>query len=446
MEAVVVVGAGISGLAIAEQLRDLRPLVLERAAVAGGHVRSDVEDGRVLDRGPNGWLNTEPAMTALLDRLNLRARVVGASDAFGTRWIQSGGRMHPAPLGPLPLARSGLLTAPQKLRLLAEPMVPRGLPAQSVGTFAERRLGRAVVDRLVGPMVAGIYGGDPYQLSLEAAFPRMHELEQTHGSLLIGAMRARRSGGGGGPGRLETLQRGSGELTEHLAASLGDRLRCGVEVTDVVRRGDGWEVLTRDGAVRAGAVVLACPAFAQARMLGSTDGALATTLAAIRYAPLSVITTAWPADAWPRRPDGFGVLAARDEPAGGVLGTVFASCVFPHEARPDEILLRTMIGGAVHAAAARDDDAGLLRRCRTALSASFGPERADPHLVRVYRHEHGIPQYTVGHPARLAACRRAEQALPGLFLAGNHLGGIGVKDCVRDAEQVARRVIRYSGS
>lgn len=437
MESVVVVGAGISGLAVAGFL-DRPPLVLEAADQPGGNVRTDRVDGRLLDHAANGWLDNEPAMGRLLERMGLLEHVVPASNAFKTRWIYADGRMHPAPLGPGALLTSRLLPWSAKLRLLAEPLAPRGPRDQSVGEFAARRLGPVFVERMIAPMVAGVHAGDPWQLSLAAAFPRMQELEDQYRSLFWAALRMRR--GGAPRGRLQTLRGGAGELTATLAGRLGERLRCGVRVEALTRRDDVWRLSTPTGEIAARVVVLACPGPAQEAILRGLDPELSEAIAAIPYVPVGVVTTAWPQDAWEHPPEGFGVLVAGGEDFGGVLGTLFTSNVFPHEGRPDEHLMRTILGGAPAPSTLDDDDDDLVRRTINAIERFLGKAKAPPRLTHVHRHPRGIPQYTLGHPDRVARIRELEARWPGLVLTGNHLDGVGVKDCVRDGERAAARV------
>ena len=152
------------------------------------------------------------------------------------------------------------------------------------------------------------------------------------------------------------------------------------------------------------------------------------------------MATAWSQQAWERRPQGFGVLVARGEPVG-VLGCLFTSCIFPGQAPPDEDLLRTLVGGAVDPAAAVEEDQALLARCDQAHRAFFGARREPPRMVRVFRHARGIPLYGPGHLDRVAALRRVEVRHPGLVFTGNHLAGIGVKDCARAGKEAAAKVL-----
>ena len=447
MPRVIVVGAGVSGLATATFLRarGLDCTVLEAAPEAGGNVRSDRIEGRVLDRAATGWLDSEPAMGRLIELLGLSDQVVPASHRSAARWIFADARMHPVPTGPWSLLRSRLIPWWAKLRLLLEPFLRRGHKnEETIHDFVSRRLGRSFAERLVGPMVAGIYGALPEQLSLRAAFPKMHAMEREHRSLFLALRAARRAGRGGGPagpqGQLQTLRGGVGTLTETMADRLEEDLQCGTEVTSVRPRGTGWEVHTEQGLTEVSAVVLACPAPAQARLIRGLDADLAHTLDEIPYAPISVVITAWPAGAWDRSPEGFGVLVAPGEGVG-VLGTLYTSGVFPSQAPEGEVLLRTMVGGAVDPEAAHLPHQPLLDRVTAAHQCFFGTQRAEPLMVQVYRHPHGIPQYTLGHPGRVASVRAAQAKLPGLFLTGNHLEGIGVKDCAAAAERIAEAIV-----
>ncbi len=454
MASVIVVGGGISGLAAATFLvsagHDV--VVLEASPEPGGKVRSTREDGRVLDHAANGWLDSEPAMGRLLKLAGLDGQVLRASDAARERWIYADGRLHEAPLGPRKLAMSRLIPLRAKLRMLLELLMPRGAEArdpsraddETVGAWVERRLGRWFVARMVGPMVAGIYAADPYKTSLRAAFPRMHELERDFRSLFVAMVRLGR--GGQPSGHLTTLPGGAGTLCETLAARLGERVTTGAVVTRVVRQGERWSVHTARGEWDADAVVLAAPGPAQADLLGPLDPVAADALRAIRYNPIAVVTTAWPVDAWVRAARGFGVLVARGEDLGGVLGALFTSNSFPDQAPGGEVLVRTMLGGGLYPEVVALPDEALISRARAAQIAFCGPERAEPRFVRVIRHPNGIPAYEPGHLGRVSTALDAEARCPGLFLVGNHLRGIGVKDCARQAEDATQRVGAFLGS
>jgi len=439
------VGAGVSGLATATFLRDkgIDCTVLEASDEAGGNVRTDRIEGRVLDRAATGWLDSEPAMGELLDLLDLQKQVVAASQRSATRWIYAQGRMHAVPTTPGAMLTSRLLPWWAKVRLLIEPFIRRGRKEETVYQFVRRRLGAMFAVRMVAPMVAGIFAARPSQLSLRAAFPRMHALEQKHRSLFLALRAARKAGKAAGPagpqGHLQTLRGGAGTLTEVMAEKLGDDLQCQTKVTSVRPKTGGWEVHTTSGSIEANAVVLACPAPAQATIVRGLDADLASTLSEIPYAPVAVVITAWPAGAWDRSPEGFGVLVAGDEDIG-VLGTLFTSGVFAGQAPEGELLLRTMVGGAVDPQSALLPHEQLMAQVEGAHRCFFGNQRAEPLMTQVYRHQQAIPQYTLGHPGRVATVRAMQAKLPGLFFTGNHLEGVGVKDCAASAARIAEAV------
>jgi len=436
---VIIVGAGVSGLATGAFLEDINGVILEASERAGGNVRTDVVDGRILDRAANGWLDTEPAMDRLLDRLGLADAVTPASARAATRWIYADGAMQAAPLTPTAMVSTRLLPWYAKLRMLLEPLIPRGQKGvdETIEAFVTRRLGRWFVDRMVGPMVAGIYAADPGQLSLEAAFPKMAAMEEEYRSLFV-AMASKRKGGAP-PGHLETLPGGAGQLTDALITRLGSRVHCSTPAEGLTRIKDGWRVHTPNGDFDGDAVVLAAPAPVCARLMRGLDSAVADAFDAIPYSPVTVVVTAWPAGAFDRSPDGFGVLVARGEDVG-VLGTLFTSEAYPGQCPEGEFITRTMVGGSIDPASAALPHQALLDRVFSAHERFLGGRRADPTLVRAYHHPQGIPQYTVGHPARVSVIANAQDRFGGLFFAGNHLSGIGVKDCVATGERIAADV------
>jgi oxygen-dependent protoporphyrinogen oxidase len=220
--------------------------------------------------------------------------VIRASDRYKTRWIWAMGERHAAPLSPPALLRTRLLSWPAKLRLLLEPFLPRRVSAEdeSLADFVRRRLGAGLLDRMIAPMVTGIFAADPERLSLAAAFPRMAELEREHRSLFLAMLRLRR--GGAPAGHLVTFDGGAGSLARGPRGEPGRRCLLGHPGPRLERVGDRWRVRTPRGEVTADAVVLACPGFVQAELLRPLDPAAAAALAGIPYAP-------WPSSSRPRR-------------------------------------------------------------------------------------------------------------------------------------------------
>ena len=419
MAHIVVVGGGIAGLTTAEWLRD-RHRVTVVDPDPGGKVRTRRIQGFVVDEAANGWLDSEPATTELLRRLGLEQRLLPARP--GPRWIATGDRLVEIPTKTAAMLRSPILSWSGKLRALGDLVMPRGPEDESIANFVRRRLGDEVLQRLVAPMVAGIHAGDTEALSLTGCFPRLKALEGEHRSLLLAA----RGRGAGPPGRLTTLTGGAGTLTEALVE------RSHVVRTRCVGLEPGWRVLTDEGALDADAVVLACPGHA-ARKLLSFDEDLPSLMGSIPYAPVVVVVTALPR--WEGAPEGFGFLVPPEE-GRGILGTLFTSNSYPSHAPEDGFLMRTMIGGGLDPLQARLEPSALVALARRENERLLGP-LPEPIFTEIIAHPLGIPQYLLGHPRRVALLREAASRHPGLALAGNHLGGIGVKDCVREGTRLA---------
>lgn len=426
MARVLVIGSGISGLAVAAWLGEAHDVVvLEASDEPGGNVRSETVEGFVFDKAANGWLDDEPAVTRLLEKLDVDE--VKAAD--GERYVVLSGQLVPLPKSPQAFLTSPILPWWAKLRAALEPLMPRGPDEESVASFARRRLGDRALQNLVGPMVSGVYAGDPERLSLAACFPKLKAMEQEHGSLLLAS---RKRGGGVGPkGRLTTLAGGAGALTQALAARV--EVRCSARVERIE---PGWRVLGPELDERADAVVLATPAHASASLIRALDSELAIGLEGIPYAGVAVVCVGLPrVDGLP---SGFGALIPAEEKLG-ILGTLFTSSIFPSHGPADGFALRTILGGARSPVQASLDPQELTSIARRDNQAILGP-LPEALVTRVYQHPRGIPQYTLGHRERVRSIRAREAEHPGLFLVGNHLEGIGVKDCISNGEACAERI------
>jgi oxygen-dependent protoporphyrinogen oxidase len=445
---VVVVGGGVSGLAIAWELLtrpDLLPdgvgvLLLEASHRPGGNIRTERRDGYVCEYGPTGFLDDAPATLDACRRLGLSPRLTPASDAAERRFIVRGGKLRELPSGPFSFLRSDVLTLRGRLRVLGEPFVParRSSTDESVFEFARRRIGREAAVVLVDALVTGIWAGSADKLSLPSALPKLAALERDHGGLVRG-MIAKRGGTGGatGPrGRLTSFPDGLDELPAAFAATLGTRLRLSARVTAIERRSQSGFRVALDGApsLDAPAVVLACPSWFAAPLLSGLDGELSSQVAGIPTVAVAVVHLGFARMDAPGL-QGFGFLVPRGESAS-VLGALLPSNIFPHRAPEGHVLATVMLGGARDPSAVDATDQTLIDHATSAL-ASFANVRATPRFARVIRHARAIPQYVVGHADRLSAIDERLRQHPGLFLAGNSYRGIAINSCLADAPSVA---------
>lgn len=455
-ERIAVVGGGVAGLTLAYELAALaggaRDVVcLEASGRPGGTIATDLAQGWLCEWGPNGFLDGAPATRDLVRRLGLEDRLVGSDPAAATRYLFRRGTLHPLFRGPVSLARSRLLSAREKARLLVEGLVPalRSAGDESVHDFAARRMGAGAADTLADAMATGIFAGDARRLSVQAAFPRLPAMERSHGSLtraLLARRRPPRGEAGPGGGRLASFRTGMHELTDALANALGPALRLGARVTRVDEAGAGSRFrleLAGAPALEAGSVVLACPAWSAADLVVALDPEMARAMAGIPSAPVAVVHLGFDAADLARAPRGFGFLVPGHEDLR-LLGTLWASSIFAGRAPPGGVLWTCMLGGARRPEVVDLDDHALSGAVLDDLKTVCGV-MASPRFVRIVRHPRGIPQYTLGHLERVGTIDTRLQAHPGLFVSGNSYRGVSANACIGEAAAVAPRVVAALG-
>lgn len=443
---VVVVGGGISGLTLAFTLQeDARRLgtplsltVVEAASRAGGHIHTTHAGGFLIESGPNGFLNREPHTLALVDALGLQSRLVEARAESRRRYIVRDGRLCAVPSGPVGLLTSPALSWSAKLRMLGEPFAPAALVdrEETIHDFASRRIGTEAADMLVDAAVAGISAGDSRQLSVEAQFPQMVEMEREHGSLLR-AMFARPRPST--PQRLLSFDTGMGALVEALGARLGGALQVDRPVLALRRTGDVWR-LTCGGGVTLDAdhVVLTVPAWAAAAMLRDAAPDLATSVAQVTYAGLTVAGLGYALSDIPRALDGYGYLVTRPEGLA-TLGVVWESSLFPGRAAAGTALLRVFLGGMRRPDVVAASPQHVVRTARDELGRVMGIT-AEPRHVSVVAWPRAIAQYTLGHGARQRAMRALLDRHPGLHISGTSFDGVSFNHAVKNGRLTARRL------
>ncbi len=427
MKRIVVVGGGISGLAAAWSAARSpeRPevLVLEREAEVGGKARSIAKDGWLLEAGPAAFQGGKPELERLIEECGLSSERRTAAPAAAHRFIYRGGKLREIRPNPFGLARSGILSPLGLLRLAAEPFIPRdGSAEETVQGFAMRRLGNEAAERLVGPMVQGIFAGDPSRLSLPAAFPRMAALERDHGSLIRGLI-AKRGRMSAGP--LSSFEGGMQRLPLCLAERGGFQVRRGSAVRALLRRPDGWTVIA-DEQHEADVVVMACEPWSAADLLRDVDAEMASDLAGIQGPPIVVVGLGFRAEDAASAPVGFGALVGRGEGIRS-LGQLWDSRLFAARAPEGHLLTRTLVGGALDPRVLDLDDAQLLALARSETLRLTGI-RAEPVFREVVRWPRAIPQYEIGHQDRVNRIERRAAELGGLVITGNGMRGVAFPD------------------
>lgn len=448
---VVVAGAGIAGLAAAFSLRleaarrgrGIDLVVLDANNEPGGHARTISENGYLIERGPNGFLDRGADTMALVDELDLRKRLVEANPAARRRFILKGGTLQRVPESPPALIASKALGWGAKLRLMREPWAAEAPfdRDETVFEFAERRFGREAAETFVDTAVAGISAGDSRELSLRSQFPALKTMEREHGSLLKAMLRRK----GTGRARLLSFDRGLGVLTTALAARLNGAIRTGVHIERLERFSGGWQLHLASGStVAADHVVCALPSHAAAKVTGGLDRELSAPLASIPYAGLSVVALAYRANAIARPIDGYGYLVTRNEGLS-TLGVLCESTIFPNRAPDGSVLLRIMLGGARRPEVNALNDRAVVDLAVKEVSKVLGIT-GTPMREWVSRLPSAIAQYTVGHDARMSAIRQHESAHRGLHLCGTAYDGVSFNDAITSARRTAKHVVEELSS
>lgn len=444
---IAVVGGGLTGLAAAHELirAGHEAVLLEAGDRLGGVIRTVVRDGFLIETGPESFTTRKPAILDLCRRLGLEGELLFGRSG-GRTAVYARGRLRPLPdgVGILPtrlgpLLASGVLGPLEKLRLAADLLLPpsAGEGDRSLDEVVRRRLGSAALDRLVAPIAAGIYAADPRRLSLEATFPEILQAAR-RGSLFRHAARGP-APGRGGPA-FATLRGGLGCLVERLEMELAAAdVRVGARVDAVTQGGSGGcrLELAGGGSLEADGAILAVPAVEAARLLSASAAEAARHLQALRRLTSVVVTLGYRAGDVPLAGNGF--VVARD--AGlPVTACTFSSSKWPGRAPPGYGLLRVYLGRAGDPVDPASDDAELIDRARAGLGAATG-WTADPVLTRVDRWLGAMPQYDVGHLARVTAAESAlAEALPAALLAGADYRGVGLSDCAAQGRAAAARV------
>lgn len=461
------VGGGITGLAAAHRVLEIEPTaevtLLEASARLGGVIETVRRDGFLVERSADNFITNVPWAVDLCQRIGLADQLLPTSSQQRNAMVVHNGRLEKIPPGFMLLAPSRiwpLLTTPilspwGKLRLLAEYFVPRRKAGgdESLASFARRRLGRETFDRIVQPLVGGIYTADPEKLSLQATLPRFLDMERRHGSLIRGALRQSAisgdepsDNGSGARYRLFVTPRdGLTSLVDALAKQLSaDTVRLNTKVEKLTRDSAGsWRIETSsqgsEAKLECDALIVAVGATSAASIVRQFDGELASKLGQIPYAGTAIVSLAFRRDQIRHPLDGFGFVVPAIENRRILAGS-FSSVKFAGRAPQDAVLVRVFIGGACQSELVDLPDDELRKIACEELAALLGTT-GPPLFADISRWPASMPQYHLGHGELVAEIETSASRWPGFALAGNAYHGVGIPNCIHSGQQAAERMI-----
>jgi len=456
---VAIIGGGISGLSAAYYLakRGIASTIFELRPRLGGVIRTEQVAGCTLEAGPDSFISAKPAALELIRELGLGDQVIGSNDFSRKTYVWKQGRLVPLPEGLmmmvptriLPLLATPLLSWGTKARMGLELFRPprRHAEDQSVSAFIAEHYGPEAVDYLAEPLLSGIYGGNPNELSVTSVLPRFVALAQRYGSLTRGVLVERAKAGRAAAGNnhappaslFRTLKGGLEQMVAALVASIRNAVQVRQARVETVERVDaGFRLRAEGDWIAADHVVVACEAHNAAQLVGPLDDRLAALLAGVPYSSSMTVALGFDSSDLAQRPSGHGFLVPKKE-RRRLMACTWVGEKFPFRVPEGTVVARCFLGGT--------DDAGVLDASDDSVTQIVTSElreiagiQATPKFVRINRWPRSMAQYTVGHPQRLAEIETRVKAIPGLALAGNAYDGIGIPDCIRLGKRAAEGI------
>lgn len=445
-----IIGGGISGLCTAYRLKKqgVEVVLLEKNSMVGGNIKTESFDSFLIEYGPNSTLVSEE-LFELAAELNLTSEIAYANSTAKKRYILKNGKLQALPAKIISLIGNKSFSARAKLRLLKEPFIKsKAADDESLSAFFARRLGREIVDYAVDPFVSGIFAGNPDNLSVKSAFPKLFELEKNYGSLLKGAIfspKGKRLKLPKNVSRTVSFKNGMQTLTDKLFDVLGENVKLSVEVFEIKKAENGkYKLQTTDENVNAksfDSVVISTPSPIAARLIKSFDAELSLRLSEIYHPPVAVVFTAFKKEDIKFDLDGFGFLIPKIE-RRRILGSLWNSVIFDNRAPENFHLLTTFIGGARNAELVEAGEDALIKTALEELDSILGLSGA-PVFAKVKKWKKAIPQYNIGYEKIIDSIEDFKQRNPGIFFCSNFYRGISVGDCIKNSIFAAAEVLEF---
>ncbi|MBX9880155.1 MAG: protoporphyrinogen oxidase [Candidatus Obscuribacterales bacterium] len=451
---VVIIGGGISGLSAAFKLHELQPAlkitVLEASDRCGGAISTIRQGHFILEEGPDSLLTEKPIALSLITRLGLEDQVIATEKQNNRTYVAWNGKLHVVPQGFIVLAptnflaffASTLFSPLGKLRMALETFLPakKEVDDESLAAFVRRRFGKEALERVVQPLVGGIYRCDPEKLSLKATMPRFLDLEKRHGSVISGLMKSARRSSKDGTGPFISFSRGLAVLSETIVSRLGSAIRTNTEVCGIKSDTMGFIVETKNsGSIKADGLIIATSSNQASQILSNFDTTISKQLSQITHAQSVVLNLVYKKSDVPKL-KGYGFVVSAKEKSH-IIACTFASQKYAGRAPKETVVIRVFMGNYLNKDIYSLKDLDLVKSAKEDLK-KYLQIFAEPIHIRLTRHEHAAPQYSLGHLTLIDNIQKSVAAHKRLVLAGNYLMGPGIPNCVSSGEAAAESIMK----
>ena len=448
---IIILGAGISGLATALQLQDagFNVTVLEKNSEAGGSMISEKAEGFLVEYGPNSGLETTPVIRKIVDSVGLSDEMIYANEEGNKRYILRNNQLFPLPTGGSQFLRTKLFSTKAKLRLLAEPFIGKSEDGyyQSISDFVRRRLGQEFLDYAINPFVAGVYAGNPDKLSVKSAFPKLYRLEEIYGGLIKGMIKGAKERKNNAEkskqnAKMFSFKKGMQSLPKAISLKLKD-IEFNCEVISVQKNISGYKInYTKNGeakTISSPQILSTLPAYVAANIFKSIDGELSKHLDQIYYPPVMALTLGFDKTAIGQPLDGFGYLIPEKEKKS-YLGAIWSSVIFEGRSEDSKSAFTIFAGGARSPELFDMNEEKLISKILSEFKETMQIS-SDPIFMRKKFWQKAIPQYNIGYIEHENYFEKFEVENPGLYLSGNYRGGISVGDCIKNSETITNKIV-----
>ncbi|MBZ0180233.1 MAG: protoporphyrinogen oxidase [Melioribacteraceae bacterium] len=451
---VIIIGAGISGLATAFWLKEkgVEVKVLESRSEPGGAMRTSFENNYLIDYGPNSGLETTPLIKKLVDKIGMSDQMIYANETSNKRYIYRNNKLHALPTSAHAFIKTKLFSLKGKLRVMKEPFVGRSDDGyyQSLGSFVERRLGKEFLDFAIDPFVSGVFAGDPMKLSVKSAFPKLYALEENYGGLVKGMIkgakeRKKRAEESKQSARMFSFKNGMQSFPNAIAQMIGDDLIYNTEIKQIKRVANKFSVTFATNGIEKNletdTVFSTVPSYKAANLFGYLDEELEQKLNSIIYPPVMLLYLGYDKSQISQPLDGFGFLIPSKEKRN-FLGAIWSSTIFENRSPEGKASFSLFIGGARRMELNSSENKQTIENAIRDFSEIMGIT-GEPEFLKYKFWQNAIPQYNVGYVEYENYFEKFENENPGIFLGGNYRGGISVGDCVKNSEINSDKILKY---